>query len=93
MFTTKETKTATSIIQTGDARPYKVRNLMNSILDVFLSEKERIKTTFTRTEKEISITFVNDGVLGTFHVQEIGQKPIPDAIQLSLPFAQEGGMK
>ncbi len=86
MFTTKETKTGT--VQTS-----KLRNLLNEMFNDITQKTKRLKTSISNNDKEIMLTFTDGELLTTFHVQEIGNTPIPDAIQLSLPFAQEGGTR
>ncbi len=66
---------------------------MNFIFDELTSQIKTLKTTFKQGDNEVSITFTEDNFIGSIHLQELSNAPIPDATQLSFPlFAQEGGL-
>ncbi len=82
-----------TITKTVDAQTDKIRKAMNFIFDELTSQIKTLKTTFKQGDNEISITFVDGNFIGSIHLQELSNAPIPDATQLSLPlFTQEGGM-
>ncbi len=80
-------------MRTGNVQTPKLRNLLNGLFNDVTKRADRFKTSISNNDREIMLTFTDGELVTTFHVQKIGKQTIPDAIQLSLPFAQEGGTR